>query len=113
VRLPTRQFYSATPSKLIYNIIFDKQSFIQDMSLVTRSIKEFGFDHQFSISALYLEKDNNISFAGIYKSQDRDYFCINGSKFGFIYFPLDIIIVSRLIKGEISLIKLVLENLKL
>jgi len=80
------------------------------MSLVPRSIKEFGFVHQFTISALYIEKDNNISFAGIYRLQDTVYFCISGSKFGFIYFPLDIIKVSRLIKGEISLVRFIIKS---
>jgi len=80
------------------------------MSLVPISIKEFGFDHQFTISALYLEKDNNVSFAGIYRLQDTDYFCISGSKFGFIYFPLDIINVSQLIKGEISLFRFIIKS---
>jgi len=80
------------------------------MSLVPRTIKEFGFDHQFTLSALYLEKDNNSSFAGIYKNQDKDYFCISGGNYGFIYFPLDIINVGRLIKSEYSLLGLILNS---
>ena len=80
------------------------------MSLVPRSIKEFGFDHQFTLSALYLEKDNNTSFAGIYKNQDKDYFCISGGNYGFIYFPLDIINVGRLVKSEYSLLRLILNS---
>jgi len=80
------------------------------MSLVPRSIKEFGFDHLFTISALYLEKNNNTSFGGIYKMHDKDFFCISGSKFGFMYFPLDIINVGSLIKGESSLIRFIIKS---
>lgn len=78
------------------------------MSFVPRSIKEFGFDHQFTLSALYLEKGNSTSFAGIYKKNGKDYFCVSGLDKGFIYIPLDIIVVGRLIKDEISLLHLIL-----
>jgi hypothetical protein len=80
------------------------------MSLVPRSIKESGFDHHFTISALYLEKDNNTSFAGIYKKQGKDYFCISGTKNGFVFFPVEITKVEKLIRGEISLLKFILKS---
>ena len=81
------------------------------MSLVPRSIKESGFDHHFTISALYLEKDNNTSFAGIYKKQGKDYFCITGTKNGFVFFPFEITKVEKLIRGEISLLQFILKSI--
>jgi len=78
------------------------------MSLIPRLFKEFGFDHQFTISVLYLEKNNNTCFAGVYRKEETDYFCISGTNYGFIYFPLDYINMEKLVKNEISLLRLIL-----
>jgi len=82
------------------------------MSFVPKSLKDFGFEHRFTISLLYLEKDNNVSFAGIYNKKQKDYFCIMAYGHEFIYFPFNNIDIERLIKNQINFFQLILKSSK-
>lgn len=82
------------------------------MSLLPIALNAAGFKQQFTISILYLEKNNNISFAGIFNKEDKDYFCIMAYGKEFIYFPFDTIDIERLIKNEMGFFRLILKSRK-
>ena len=82
------------------------------MSLLPKGLKGCGFEHRFIISILYLEKNNNACFAGIYNKEQTEYFCIMAYGKEFIYFALNTINIERLIKNQMGFIKLIVKSRK-
>lgn len=71
------------------------------MAAVPKILIELGFQPVSIVSVLFLTKDRNYLFGGVFEKNGKEYFVVD-IKTSIIYFELDSDNLTRLLKGELT-----------